>query len=343
MTEPTWSRRGFLAAGAAGLGGSTLAGCAVFDATGWKSIVGYALGRGAAPLPPLKSISGEGVDEEWFRGFISDFVKNHPANAMVEEFKGEPIFKDSLVGFVSGDDKLLYEYKSIIGPFHHTPEETMAWAAVEQGVKAPAPSDTGVVSFVLPLADPIVADNADEDRWCSKRWAQARLYGEILCRKLVTAMLVELADRGVLAVAPDLMPDYRKKRYPGVGWASPWSHRHMAFAAGLGSFGMNDFFISEMGSAHRCGSIVVARRLEPDRERLPHHRHNCLQHMTGDCLECAKRCPVGATSEAGHDKDKCSRNVLANVPRNQLVNNVNIYGCGLCATGTPCSQESPVC
>ena len=44
----------------------------------------------------------------------------------------------------------------------------------------------------------------------------------------------------------------------------------------------------------------------------------------------------------GHNKDKCNRNVMNNVPHNQLVNKVNIYGCGLCATGTPCAQESPV-
>jgi epoxyqueuosine reductase len=159
---------------------------------------------------------------------------------------------------------------------------------------------------------------------------------------MTTDILNELARHGVMAVAPDRMLDFKKKKYPGVGWASPWSHRHIAYAAGLGSFGMNDFFISEMGSAHRCGSLVVGVPLEPDREKLPQYRHNCLHHHDGECLECAARCPVNANSEAGHDKNKCANNVLSSVPRNQIVNNINIYGCGLCATGTPCSQESPV-
>ncbi len=343
MSERELDRRMFIAAGAAGLGGAALSSCALFDMQGWQSIIGDAFGTGAKPLPPLKKGQGEGINEKWFEGFVADFVKNDPANSMKGEFAGEPIFADWLVGFVRGDDPLLYEYKEmIIGPFHYTPQEVMEWAAGRQGVKAPEPASIAVVSFVLPQTDAIVDDNAEQERWCSARWAQGRLYGEIFCQKLMTAMLEELADKGVLAVAPDLMPDFRKRRYPEVGWASPWSHRHMAFAAGLGSFGMSDFFISERGAAHRCGSLVVALPLEPNRERQPHHRHNCLHHQTGGCLICSTRCPVGAISEAGHDKDRCSRNVIRNITRNQLVNKVNIYGCGLCATATPCSQESPV-
>ncbi len=331
-----------MAAGLTGAGATFLSGCAVFDPVGWQSMIGDALGTGAKPLPPLKRGDGSGVDEKWFVDFISDFVKKDAINNFSGDFEGEAIFKDSLVGFVSGDDPLLAEYKKIIGPFHRHPDEAMAWAAAEQGVKKPSIKRVGVVSFVLPLADKIVADNAQQERWTSSRWAHGRLYGEVFCQKLVMDLLTALADRGILAVAPDLMPNFRKKRYPEVGWASPWSHRHMAFAAGLGSFGMNDFFISEMGSAHRCGSLVVGVPLEPDRKRHPHHRHNCLHHQTGECLVCAERCPAGANSDKGHDKDKCGRNVMNNVPRNQLVNNVNIYGCGLCATGTPCAQESPV-
>ncbi len=335
-------RRKFITATAVGAGAAALSGCAAFDPVGWQSMIGDAIGTGAKPLPPLKKGDGSGIDQKWFKEFVAGFVKDDRVNNLSGDFEGEAIFRDSLVGFVSGADPLLAEYKKIIGPFHHTPDEAMAWAAAEQGVKKPPVKQIGVVSFVLPLVDEIVSDNSNQERWTSARWAHGRLYGEVFCQQLVASMLSELADRGILAVAPDLMPDFRKRRYPDVGWASPWSHRHMAFAAGLGSFGMNDFFISEMGSAHRCGSLVVGVPLEPDRERHPHHRHNCLHHQTGGCLVCAKRCPVGANSAKGHNKDKCSRNVMNNVPHNQLANNVNIYGCGLCATGTPCAQEAPV-
>jgi hypothetical protein len=342
MKNKCHDRRKFITVAAAGAGAAAMSGCAVFDPLGWQSMIGDAMGTGAKPLPPLKHGDGTGVDEKWFVDFVAGFVNDPSINDLSGDFEGEPIFKDSLTGFVSGDDPLLAEYKKIIGPFHHTPDEAMSWAAAEQGVGKPSIKNVGVISFVLPLTDRIVSDNADQDRWSSSRWSHGRLYGEVFCQRLVMSMISALADQGILAVAPDLMPDFRKKRYPEVGWASPWSHRHMAFAAGLGSFGMNDFFISEMGAAHRCGSLVVAAPVEPDRERHPHHRHNCLHYQTGECLICAERCPAGANSQKGHDKDKCSRNVLGNVPHNQIVNNVNIYGCGLCATGTPCAQAAPV-
>ncbi|MDY6824326.1 MAG: hypothetical protein SWH68_11110 [Thermodesulfobacteriota bacterium] len=59
----------------------------------------------------------------------------------------------------------------------------------------------------------------------------------------------------------------KKKRYPNVGWASPWSHRHIAYAAGLGKFGMHDFLITEKGCTHRLGSFVVHKKLQPNRQR----------------------------------------------------------------------------
>jgi epoxyqueuosine reductase len=315
---------------------------ALFDKRGWQTMISETLGKGSPKLPPLKKGSSTAIEQPWFEAFIQNFIKTDPANALEQKFAGEPIYKAALIGFVKGSDPLYEQYKKIIGPFHHTPAEVMAWAANEQGVKAPDAGQIGVVSFILPLNDPIVKDNAAAKDWGSARWGQARLFGEMFMRKLMLAMLVELSNAGLLAAAGDFMPDFRKKQYPVVSWASPWSHRHTAFAAGLGSFGMHDALITEAGDAHRCGSIVVAMPLKPNREQLPHYRHNCKQHRQGNCLVCAKRCPVNAISEKGHDKVVCSKLVMKSIPRNIFVNNVAIYSCGLCMTGTPCAQKIPV-
>jgi len=331
-----------MAAGALTMAGTGFARIALFDKRGWQTMVSETLGRGSPKLPPLKKGGAAGIDQAWFEAFIQNFIKTDPGNALEQKFAGEPIYKAALIGFVKGNDPLYEQYKKIIGPFHHTPAEVIDWAAREQGVKTPSVDQVGVVSFILPLNDPIVKDNAAEKEWGSARWGQARLFGEMFMRKMMVAMLQELADAGVLAAAGDFMPDFRKKKYPNVSWASPWSHRHTAFAAGLGSFGMHDALITEAGDAHRCGSIVVALPLKPNREKLPHYRHNCRQHRYGDCLVCAKRCPVHAISEKGHDKDACSKLVMKSIPRNIFKNNVNIYACGLCMAGTPCAQKIPV-
>jgi len=314
---------------------------ALFDPRGWKSMVSETLGKGSPKLPRLKKGERQKIDESWFGNFIADFVKTDPGNQLEQNFSREKIYQPPLIGFAKGDDPLFQEYKRIIGTFHHTPLEVMAWAAKEQGVATPDSQEIGVVSFILPLSDRIAQDNGQEKDHGAARWAQARLFGEIFMRKLMQSLIEKLAEAGVLAAAGDFMPDFRKKKFPGPGWASPWSHRHIAFAAGLGSFGMNDALITEKGEAHRCGSIVVALPLTPNRTRLPHYRHYCKQHRTGDCLVCAKRCPIGAITEKGHDKDTCSKFVMKSVPRNIFKNNVVIYACGLCMTGTPCAQKIP--
>jgi epoxyqueuosine reductase QueG len=135
---------------------------------------------------------------------------------------------------------------------------------------------------------------------------------------------------------------FNKKRYPVVGWASPWSHRHMAYAAGLGTFGMHDFLITEKGCAHRTGSFVVNLKLQPDRIRPDDIHAYCLQYQGIRCLKCKSRCPVDAISEeTAHDKEACMQRVAASTKYCNRHYHIFIYGCGLCATGTPCESGIP--
>ena len=337
------TRRDFIKTAGLGAAAGLAAGCAALDPRGYESSFGELSGKfSARPLPPLGRENGAGVDERWIANFIAEFVKNDSGNSMEDKFPGEKIYQDALVGFAAGPDPLFLKYKKLIGPFHLTPAEAMAMAAGRQGVKAPAADQIGVVSFILPFTDPIVETNAAQTRWCSPRWAQARLLGGLFTQKVQMALITELARYGILAAAPDMMPEFKASKNTPVGYASNWSFRHLAYVAGLGSFGMSELFISEKGTAHRCGAVAVALPLKSNRDQAPHHRHHCLHYQTGECLECAQRCPVGAISEAGHDKNKCAKNVVSSWPRNQVKNRINIYGCGLCSTNTPCSQESPV-
>jgi len=343
MNESWWDRRKFLAAGALGAAGLA-AGCSVFDRRGFDSGLGELYGKfSQEPLPRLKQGPALAIDEQWVKSLIADFVKDSPANSLEKEFAGERIYQEPLIGFARGDDALFEQYKTIIGPFHHTPEEVVMWAAHQQMVKAPLAAEVGVISMILPFNAPIVESNAREKRWCSPRWAQARLLGGLFVKEVEMMVIAALAERGILAAAPELMPDFTSQNHrESVGWASTWSQRHIAFAAGLGSFGMSDLFISEKGTAHRCGSVVAAWPLKPDRELPPHYRHHCLYHQLGECLVCAQRCPAGAITEQGHDKEKCRKNVVSSWSRNNARYNINIYGCGLCSSGAPCSQESPI-
>jgi len=319
----------------------------ITDIRGIKNAVGEMKGKGHPLQPKLNAqYVPDPVDpvlnEKWFADTLTEKIEKHPLNAMEYPFAGEKIFDKPLVSFVRGDDPIFQEYKKIIGPHHLTPEEWMAWQAASNGVPAPKAGDLSVVSFIMRITEKTRQENAAMAEWPSERWAHTRLLGEIFSQAMVREIVTYMMGRGVLAVAPDVTPLMRKQRYPGVGWASPWSHRHIAYAAGLGAFGMHDFFITEKGAAHRCGSFIVNLRLQPDRVRPDNIHANCLQHNGTKCLKCAAKCPVKAIDENGHNKETCYQHVSKSLAYCNKNYHIFIYGCGLCSVGVPCSSQIPV-
>ncbi len=281
-------------------------------------------------------------DEEWFIRTIKEKVSGHPENSMEYPYYGEPVFMEPLIGFVRGNDQIFEKFKKVIGPHHFTPLEIMKWQAEKNGVEPPEAEDISVVSFIMPFTRITRQDNASAKEWTTERWAQSRLLGEIFSQTFVREIVTHLMSQGILAVSPDVTPMFNKKRYPEVGWASPWSHRHIAYAAGLGTFGMHDFLITEKGSAHRLGSFMVNLKLEPNRRRPDDIHANCLHYQGIDCLKCAKRCPVNAiTRESAHDKEACYRKVASSIRYCNSKYHIFIYGCGLCSTGVPCESGIP--
>ncbi len=317
------------------------------DIEGMKNALGEMHGLFFLGQPVLnqevRRIDPGGIpDEKWFIQTIKDKIASHPENAMEYPFYGEPIYEDPLIGFVRGNDPIFDQFKSIIGPHHFTPWEIMKWQADNNSVKPPDPEDISVVSFVMPFTPKTKQDNAAATDWVAERWAQSRLLGEIFSQSLVREIVDGLMSQGILAVAPDVTPMFNKKRYPNVGWASPWSHRHIAYAAGLGTFGMHDFLITEKGCAHRLGSFVVNLKLEPGRQRPDDIHAHCLNYQGVSCLKCVKRCPANAiTRENAHDKEACYRKVAASLKYCNTNYHIFIYGCGLCATGVPCESSIP--
>ena len=317
------------------------------DIEGIKNAIGEMRGLFFPKQPVLNhgsrsSDAGPLPDEDWFQTTLKDKLSGHPEKGMEYPFWGEPIFEDPLVGFVRGDDPIFDRLKEVIGPHHFTPFDIMKWQAEKNGVKPPEPDEISVVSFVMPLTRNTRQDNAAAKDWPSERWAQTRLLGEILSQTVVREIVTDLMGRGILAVSPDVTPCFNKKRYPKVGWASPWSHRHVAYAAGLGTFGMQDFLITEKGCAHRLGSFVVNLKLSPNRRRPEDIHAHCLHYQGYKCLKCAKRCPVNAiTAEKAHDKEACYRKVAKSLKYCNKNYHIFIYGCGLCATGVPCASGIP--
>jgi len=82
--------------------------------------------------------------------------------------------------------------------------------------------------------------------------------------------------------------------------------------------------------------------LKPSEKIYPHHRANCLYYFNKTCKACAARCPAGAITAKGHDKDKCDKYIHAGIVQEKKEEyGVKISGCGLCQTKVPCEFEIP--
>jgi len=281
------------------------------------------------------------VDKKWFIAKINDFLRNDESNKMVGVDNSLIFEPNTVVGFASGNDPIFNEYKKIIGQFHLTPKEAFSKFCEKNNLNSTLKELT-VVAFVLPINEKTKKENYEYSKEMpSERWAHTRLYGEQSNQKLQKYLVQELKKEGINAVAP-MTEDNLFKIYPkhekGV-WASTWSHRHMLFASGLGSFGLSDGFINARGKAMRCGSIIVDYKLPSDAMERPKDPY---EYCT-ECGDCIKRCPAGAISfETRHDKRKCYAHVDSTVPYIRKNYDIDIYGCGLCQVSVSCSSGIPV-
>ena len=115
-----------------------------------------------------------------------------------------------------------------------------------------------------------------------------------------------------------------------------------AYAAGLGTFSLNDALITPKGIAHRLGSVITDLVIEPSLRIYPERRYNCLHYRENRCGACIGRCPVGALSRDGHDKNKCRSYVYGTIPEAVAERyGVAATGCGLCQTKVPCEGVIP--
>ncbi len=274
----------------------------------------------------------------WIRGIIRDFIDNSPENTL-EKWDNEKAFDTPLVGFSRGDDPLYEAYKEHVGPFYLTPQEVFSITFRDYTVK---PEELTVISWILPQTKSTKADNRKEKFYPSERWARARIFGEEVNEKLRKHMEVSLKSRGYQAVAPSLTPQFSVRISPRYGVASTWSERHAAYASGLGTFGLCDGLITPVGKAMRTASVVAHIQLPPTPRPYKDHHEYCLFFTKGVCGKCIERCPSGAITEKGKDKQTCFKHLFP-VTSDYVESNFGFvgYGCGFCQTGVPCESKIP--
>jgi len=274
--------------------------------------------------------------ERVIRDQIVSFVLESPDNRFPDS--GQSYFDEPLIGFAAADDPIFSEYKKVIGQFHLTPLEIMKNSYGEHAGEAAT-----VICWILPITQTTRESNSREDVMPSRQWALTRAHGEHFNTLLRMRLVEMLRFAGAQAVAPLLSGMWRPVMDRRIGMASTWSERHAAYAAGLGTFSLSDGFITDKGIAHRCGSVITNAAVTPTGRRSSDPWSNCLFFRNGSCGVCIRRCPAGAISHQGHDKEKCKEYAYGEV-RSTVgeLYGVMETGCGLCQTKVPCESCVPV-
>ncbi len=274
---------------------------------------------------------------------IKKFVDESPGNRLAD-FGGDPIFEEPLVGFADGNDPLFSQYKSIIGEFHMTPREMLQTHA--EGLSVEQLANIGVISWILPIAEATRRSNREMDEGPTIRWYQTRWHGEAFNDALKKHVIELLQRLGYIAIAPGLTPSFKTLQLDN-GPASTWSERHVAYAAGLGTFSLSDGLITPKGIAMRCGSVVTNLAFVASPRNYANHVANCPFIQDGSCGVCIERCPAGAIGASGHDKKRCKQFLEVDLrawasTREGWDLSIGPYvACGLCQTRVPCESQIP--
>lgn len=272
---------------------------------------------------------------ETLQSKLAKYVLASPGNAIQadwalrEEIVGTPMFDAPIVGCASADDPLFAHIKAedkILGETFKLPNDWL-------------PSAKSVISIFYPFSEQMRKSNWDNLGVPSDEWLHGRIEGHEFIH--ATDRLVEswLRDEGFETCIPALEPSliiHKREPEEAVGrpmFVSSWSERHVAFTAGLGTFGLSAHLITRVGKAGRFGSIITNAPLEP----TPRPYGDDPYAYCTRCGACTKRCPVDALSlEHGKDFQTCwvymEETKIRFKPR---------YGCGKCQHLVPCETGIP--
>jgi len=284
---------------------------------------------------------------------IAAFVRESPGNRL-KDFDGQEIFSRVRVGVADGDDAVFKRFQSVVSLNHILPRSFLERFA-------PAGSDLAqvrVVSWALSFAEPIRCSNRS-GLWPSKMYSAARNNGGALNFALSQKLGKFFRGLGYSAEAPRLTDAYDAFRLPATTFSSSWSERHIAYAAGLGRFGLNGSLITPLGSHVRLGSLIVNSPLAATMVQPGSYRADCWESEGEICARCIQRCPVGAISSHGLDKEKCyaMRQAVRSRHLESYVRDMEMHqapivkngsrvsgyslGCALCQCGVPCEAKDP--
>lgn len=261
--------------------------------------------------------------KEKIRRMIQDYIIEYEKKTNISTRWGIP-----LVGFADACHPDIIKFKETISQTHKLPTEVL-------------PSANIVIAYFVPFTKELADTNRLEGEVASPEWALAYEETNTMFRLLNGFIIQELKSMGYeAAVSPEASTFDQKELI------SNWSQRHFAKVAGLGTFGINNMLITKIGCCGRYGTIVTNLDVKPDSQRKEEY---CIFKRTGRCGVCISRCPSGALTLEGYDREKCYIVLRKNAQRytefgssyfnetGEQPNSIGSEVCGKCTVNVPCS------
>jgi epoxyqueuosine reductase len=258
------------------------------------------------------------LDVRTITDYLTYAVGTDPRNRVR---KGVYFYDAPLVGVASADDPIFDRFREpeAAGFIFRHPAEWLSAAR-------------SVISYFLPFTAEMRALN-EPPGIPAREWLLERGRGGLINRELRNGLAEMLRTAGHNAVAPVSSPEFTVR-----GHSSNWPERHIGYAAGLGTFGLNGSLLTEAGCAGRWGSVVTSLVLEPTPRLYEGPYDYCLHYRNGTCTECASRCPVNALNPEGRNLDLCEK-YCGYVARE--IHGTSYEHCGKCQSAVPCAAGIP--
>lgn len=203
-----------------------------------------------------------------------------------------------------------------------------------------------VVSLAFPSREWIVRESALVSGFPPKSWFEGKVAAMNGMASFAACLVAVLRADGVETLNPPSPGDgvfVARLNESGARYDTTWSERHVAYATGLGTFGLHGAIITDAGCVHRLKSLLIRARFDEFDSVNEHPFGNCLYCMKKTCGACIGRCPTGAVSEQGHDPVACEEHAKGrNSQRVRDEYGLDVPGCALCMNGIPCSRRNPM-
>lgn len=250
----------------------------------------------------------------YFQDKVTSYLEKTPENRVLE-IGIDAIYSSPLFGVASASDPLFERLKEtgVIGEHHLSPKEWL-------------PEASSVISYFLPYSLTIRKANRVPGLPATE-WLYGRVEGEEANHSVRRYLIECIQDKGGIAMSPHFDP-----RYAVVNRRSNYSERHVAFIAGLGTFGLSRSLITRKGCAGRYGSIITDLSLP-----VTPRPYQEVQEYCNNCGDCIQRCPSGAITAKGKDVSLCA----SYMDREIRPRYAPRYGCAKCQTNVSCEESLP--